>query len=194
MSRFDESLHWLKKTGNLDRNGKGKVEDAQRTVRKVTRVLDKKAVFGLFGQSQAGKSYLAHIILSESTSSLKINLGKEEVDFIDDINPSGGGVESTGVVTRFTIDPVSNLDFPVHTRFLSLEDVCLVLCKSYYLNLQDKDKPLFHPTEDLQKRIEVVQSRLSSSVQQKGMSTRELEFSLKDLRNSLRLFFRQYDL
>lgn len=194
MSMFDESLNWLKKTGNLDRHNKGKLEDAQRTVRKVTRVLDKKPVFGLFGRSQAGKSYLAHIILSDATSSLKINLGKEEVDFIEDINPSGGGVESTGVVTRFTIDPVSNLDFPVYTRFLSLEDVCLVLCKSYYLNLQDKDKPLFHQTVDLQKRIEDVQTRLSSASQQQGMSTRELEFSLKDLRNSLRSFFPQYDL
>lgn len=194
MSMFDESLNWLKKTGNLDRHNKGKLEDAQRTVRKVTRVLDKKPVFGLFGRSQAGKSYLAHIILSDSTSSLKINLGKEEVDFIEDINPSGGGVESTGVVTRFTIDPVSDKDFPVYTRFLSLEDVCLVLCKSYYLNLQDKDKPLFHQTEDLQKRIDDVQTRLSSSSQQQGMSTRELEFSLKDLRNSLRSFFPQYEL
>ena len=78
MSMFDESLNWLKKSGNLDRHNKGKLEDAQRTVRKVTRVLDKKPVFGLFGRSQAGKSYLAHIILSDSTSSLKMNSEKRK--------------------------------------------------------------------------------------------------------------------
>ena len=93
MSMFDESLNWLKKTGNLDRHNKGKLEDAQRTVRKVTKVLDKKPVFGLFGQSQGGKSYLAHIILSNAASNLTVNLGSDKADFIKEINPVGGGVD-----------------------------------------------------------------------------------------------------
>ena len=130
MSMFDESLNWLKKTGNLDRHNKGKLEDAQRTVRKVTKVLDKKPVFGLFGQSQAGKSYLAHIILSNAVSNLTIDLGSDSADFLNDINPSGQGREATGVVTRFTVDPVQDSQFPIVSRFLTLEDVCLVLCLS----------------------------------------------------------------
>ena len=186
---FDESLNWLKKTGNLDRHNKGKLEDAQRTVRKVTKVLDKKPVFGLFGQSQAGKSYLAHIILSNAASNLTVNLGNDTADFIKEINPVGGGVESTGVVTRFTVDPVQDADFPVVTRFLTLEDVCLVLCKAYYLNLQGT--PLdFSAVES---RVNEVKAQLEALDRGNPATNEELAYSLKDLEGSLIRFFPSYN-
>jgi hypothetical protein len=55
---------------------------------------------GVFGPSQAGKSYLVSALSKGSQSSLKVKLGSEYVDFLQKINP-GGGRESTGVVTRF---------------------------------------------------------------------------------------------
>ena len=189
MSMFDESLNWLKKSGNLDRHNKGKLEDAQRTVRKVSKVLDKKPVFGLFGQSQAGKSYLAHIILSNAASNLTVNLGGDTADFIKEINPVGGGVESTGVVTRFTVDPVQDSDFPVVTRFLTLEDVCLVLCKAYYLNLQGN--PL--DVSAVETRVKEVKAQLETMGQGNPSPKEDLVYSLKDLEGSLIRFFPSYN-
>ena len=189
MSMFDESLNWLKKTGNLDRHNKGKLEDAQRTVRKVTKVLDKKPVFGLFGQSQAGKSYLAHIILSNAVSNLTIDLGSDSADFLNDINPSGQGREATGVVTRFTVDPVQDSQFPIVSRFLTLEDVCLVLCKSYYLNLQG-------PAIDasiIEDRVKEVEGQLESFGRAGALPNDELRFYLQDLEGGLTRFFDAYN-
>ena len=188
MALFDSSTAWLSANNKLDRHIKTKLDEAQRAVRKVTKVLDNKPVFGLFGQSQAGKSYLAHIILSDTSSLLEINLGNTTADFIKDINPVGGGKESTGVVTRFSINPVEDLDYPVLTRFLTLEDVCLVLCKSYFLNLQST--PL--DSDKIQSVVNEIRGEISGGGTS-GMALHEdVHYSLKDLQGSVERYFPMY--
>ena len=188
MSLFDDATRWLEENQKLDRHNKAKLDEAQRAVRKVTKVLDNKPVFGLFGQSQAGKSYLAHIILSDSSSQLEIDLGTTTADFIKDINPVGGGKESTGVVTRFSINPVKDKDYPVLTRFLTLEDVCLVLCKSYFLNLQST--PL--DSEKIQNVVNEIREEISGGDKSAISLEEDVRFSLKDLQGSVERYFPMY--
>jgi hypothetical protein len=59
---------------------------------------------GFFGPSQAGKSFLVGALLSHELGSLKVVCPTRELDFLKEINPAKG-VESTGVVTRFSTQP-----------------------------------------------------------------------------------------
>jgi len=56
---------------------------------------------GIFGPSQAGKSFLVGAMLSHELGNLTVLTKGRELDFLKEINPAKG-VESTGVVTRFS--------------------------------------------------------------------------------------------
>jgi hypothetical protein len=110
-----------------------KVKNGRRIVRKIAKSLDSKPVFALFGASQVGKSYLIKNLLSISGAPLKISLNGQEYDFLKEINPPGVGAESTGVVTRFTIDNVAkNNNFPIRIKLLDAKDLIIILCDSYF--------------------------------------------------------------
>jgi hypothetical protein len=64
------------------------------------------ACLGVFGPSQAGKSFLVGALLSHELGSLEVVARGRKLDFLTRINPAKG-VESTGVVTRFSTRPVS---------------------------------------------------------------------------------------
>ncbi len=94
---------------------------------------------GVFGPSQAGKSYLISILARRGGAPLiaAFDGDRPEIDFIEDINPMGGD-ESTGVVTRFTIHRApSPAGFPVCLKLLSQTDVAKILVNSYF---QDGDQ------------------------------------------------------
>jgi hypothetical protein len=80
------------------------------------------ACLGVFGPSQAGKSFLVGALLSQELGSLEVVARGRKLDFLSKINPAKG-VESTGVVTRFSTRPLeaplSRGDFLC--RLLSLE-------------------------------------------------------------------------
>jgi hypothetical protein len=92
----DQGLDWLNATHNLNRANKMRMHDVRRNLRKITKVLRKKPVFAMYGASQVGKSYLAEIVLRGKKPDLFIRLGKDEVRFLEQINPPGGGAESGG--------------------------------------------------------------------------------------------------
>src|SRR5688572_7128852 len=110
--------------GNLEAEGEALVlRDLALRTRKLRRAWARKQSVGLFGPSQAGKSFLVGALLSHELGSLKVLGRSGEVDFLKEINPAKG-VESTGVVTRFSASPSSPLrkgDF--YCELLSLEGV-----------------------------------------------------------------------
>ena len=116
-----------------------------RTARKLARALSRPMGVGVFGASQAGKSYLISGLARSPESPLLAVFGNEEIDFIAEINPAGGE-ESTGLVTRFTIREEKDLgaaapaNFPVRLRLLSETDILRILCNTYYLDLLHKDE------------------------------------------------------
>ncbi len=91
--------------------------------KKLRRAWARKQSVGLFGPSQAGKSFLVGALLAHELGSLEVLGPRGAVDFLKEINPAKG-VESTGVVTRFSASPPPALrrgDF--HCELLSLEGV-----------------------------------------------------------------------
>jgi hypothetical protein len=110
--------------GNAEAEGEALVlRDLALRTRKLRRAWARKQSLGLFGPSQAGKSFLVGAMLSHELGSLEVLGRSGAVDFLKQINPAKG-VESTGVVTRFSAQPVPPLrrgDF--YCELLSLESV-----------------------------------------------------------------------
>ena len=100
---------------------------------------------GVFGPSQAGKSYLISILARRGAEPLVASFAGDqpEVDFLRDINPVGGE-ESTGVVTRFTVHGApAPAGFPVALRLLTQTDVIKILVNSFFRDgdQEDEDAP-----------------------------------------------------
>ncbi|MCZ7681789.1 MAG: putative virulence factor [Sandaracinaceae bacterium] len=98
------------------------LSDLSVRMRKLRRAWGRPQSLGFFGPSQAGKSFLVGALLSHELGTLKVKSRQGEVDFLGEINPAKG-VESTGVVTRFSSAPspapLMRGDF--YCRLLSLE-------------------------------------------------------------------------
>jgi hypothetical protein len=98
------------------------LRDLQLRARKLARAWGRPQSLGFFGPSQAGKSFLVGALLQHELGSLRVLSGSRELDFLKEINPAKG-VESTGVVTRFSSGPAPRAlkkgDF--HCRLLTLD-------------------------------------------------------------------------
>jgi hypothetical protein len=112
-----------------------------------------KMAVGVFGPSQAGKSYLISALARSSDGTLLSSFADKKEDFIAKINPEGGK-ESTGLVTRFTYNPEKKLppiEFPVQVGLLTESDVIKILANSF---VEDIIHPNDQEVEDHQVAIE----------------------------------------
>lgn len=102
---------------------------------------------GVFGPSQAGKSYLVSALARPQDGRLAIQMGDRTLDFLREINPPGDR-ESTGLVTRFTAkaEP-TDLAFPVAVRLLTETDIIKILANSFFLDF-DPNSMTIAPVED----------------------------------------------
>ncbi len=91
---------------------------------------------GVYGASQAGKSYFVSALAKGKDESVSARIAEREVNFLTEINPSGGK-ESTGLVTRFTRQKlVTSKDFPVIVSLLSELDLVKIVANSFYEDLE----------------------------------------------------------
>jgi len=97
---------------------------------------------GVYGASQAGKSYLVSVLATRNERPLMARFGNDQVDFLRQINPAGGQ-ESTGLVTRFTTDQHQTpTGFPVQARLLTEMDLAKIFVNSFaedVLTSEDED-------------------------------------------------------
>lgn len=108
----------------------------------------RKMCLGVFGPSQAGKSYLVSTLAGDASGRLLTRLGDREYDFLSEINPAGGK-ESTGLVTRFTLTgeeatkkaPLEPDAYPVHVRLLSSVDIVKILANTYFSDAEHMESP-----------------------------------------------------
>jgi hypothetical protein len=108
---------------------------------------------GVFGPSQAGKSYLISALARRGTERVRALFDTRAIDFVADINPEGGQ-ESTGLVTRFTIHPVATpAGMPVALRLLSQTDLVKIVGNTYFAD--------FDRSEDELLKVEAVHQRLA---------------------------------
>ncbi|WP_233234755.1 virulence factor SrfC family protein [Bordetella sp. LUAb4] len=89
---------------------------------------------GFFGLSQAGKSYLISTLAAGENGQLQADYGGQRVNFLESVNPSGGGSEATGLVTRFTrMRPALQDDaFPIEVRLFREIDLAKILANAWF--------------------------------------------------------------
>ncbi|MCG6396494.1 putative virulence factor, partial [Vibrio alginolyticus] len=98
----------------------------------LARATQKPMSIGFFGLSQAGKSYLISALAAGNDGELKTRMSGKELNFIDHINPPGGGKEATGLVTRFTRAATQgNDDYPVELHLFHETEIVKILANAY---------------------------------------------------------------
>ena len=121
----------------------------------------RKMCVGVFGPSQAGKSYLISALARDASGTLLADFGGTTHDFVREINPVGGK-ESTGLVTRFTMTKPTFLPpgFPVQVRLLSETDLVKIFANTYYADCEHKDVPdgvaIKEKLDALEKKIQAI--------------------------------------
>ena len=115
---------------------------AGRFFRRCRKAALRKMCAGVFGPSQAGKSYLISALARDDKGYLLADFDGVAHDFIEEINPEGGK-ESTGLVTRFTMTRPEKLPegFPVQIRLLSEMDLVKILANTYYADCEHREEP-----------------------------------------------------
>ncbi len=173
LSTIEKSIKWVKETDSM-RGAKG--EQLYRNLVKYRRKLNKKkfALEGnpaaaMYGESQVGKSYLISSLLAEEGRPFNIITENKVVyNFIEEINPPGGGSESTSLVSRFSVNyKPENLNFPVKAVMLSPADIVMVLCDSFYNDLKPVHD-LTWQTEQINTEIEAIKSNLKDRQEIQG--------------------------
>jgi hypothetical protein len=108
----------------------------QNEAAKLAAAAERRMCIGVFGPSQAGKSYLVSRLClrpgaEEGGGRLLVDFAGRSLDFLREINPPGDK-ESTGLVTRFSVQrPDCPPDHPVSLRLLSETDLVRILANSY---------------------------------------------------------------
>jgi len=144
-----EGVNWLKDAANqsptVAQQAPSLISELQKVrnqSRKLSRAARRRMCVGVFGPSQAGKSYLVSILASRDGRPLQARFADRTYDFLRDINPPGNR-ESTGLVTRFGLG-LSDVtpDFPVRVRLLTQTDIVKILGNSFLLDF-DHQKAAF---------------------------------------------------
>jgi hypothetical protein len=113
------------------------------------------------------------------------NFAGSAVDFLEKINPEGGR-ESTGLVTRFTMDRPENLPagFPIQIRLLGEMDIAKILINSYandVLHIDEEDEKDHNP-EQIMGTLTGLRANMAE--QPLGQVSEEDIFDLEDYCNS----------
>ncbi|HEN8800115.1 TPA: hypothetical protein U8251_002712 [Pseudomonas putida] len=136
-----EALEWIEQVrGNAasveaEADGLGlRLRRARNRAKNLQRSASSPMTVGFFGLSQAGKSYLISALASDANGKLESNFGGQVLDFIQHVNPPGGGGEATGLVTRFShkSTPSQDASYPVELKLFSEIEVAKILCNAWF--------------------------------------------------------------
>lgn len=95
---------------------------------------------GLFGASQAGKSYLVSTLAAGSSGTLSTHWDGAAVDFIRHVNPSGNNSEATGFATRFTHrQGTAPQGFPIELKVLHELELAMILINAFFYDINQSD-------------------------------------------------------
>jgi hypothetical protein len=191
---IEKSNDWIR--GSLDGE---KQKNAYRTMVNCRRKLNKKkfALEGnpaaaMYGESQVGKSYLISSLLSEEGKPFSITDENNNVhNFIEEINPPGGGSESTSLVSRFSVNyKPANQKFPVKAVLLSPADIVLVLCDSFYNDINLKTSQNILSSDEINSEVFQLKERLKDrQTEQKVFA----EDDVLDMQDYFKYYFQKAD-
>lgn len=150
-----QSINWI--ATHLEGERKRKAYDylvkCRRKLNRIKFALEENPATVMFGESQQGKSYLVSSLLSTVDKPFTVldEKKKKKYDFITEINPTGQGAESTSLVTRFSINSSSPFgDYPVKLKLLTVSDIILVLCDTYYNDLKEHN---YISVDEIQRKL-----------------------------------------
>jgi hypothetical protein len=140
---LSEALDWTMQSKDTTIHSNAKLAKDLRVsiyqAKKIEESALRKMCVGVYGASQAGKSYLVSVLARKGTNRLMAVMGSQEIDFIAKINPEGGK-ESTGLVTRFTTDVLKTpAGYPIKAGLLTETDIIKLLANSYVNDVDTKD-------------------------------------------------------
>ena len=156
---IEKANSWIQTAleGNKRRESHDVLVKCRRELKKKKLVLESNPATAIYGESQVGKSYLVSSLLSGKHSQFSLQGGDgKEYNFIEAVNPPGGGSESTSLVSRFSVNysPI-NPDFPIKAVLLSPADLILVLCDGFYNDIKLKETPEVHLLTAEELKLEV---------------------------------------
>ena len=104
---------------------------------------------GFFGLSQAGKSYLISALAAGENGKLETCYGPARLDFIEHVNPAGGGKEATGLVTRFSRTASSGpTEFPIELKLFSEIELAKILANGWFNDFDHQREDVYEIDEN----------------------------------------------
>lgn len=183
---IENSIEWIRNSlgGNKAKDAYRKVTRIRRKLKGIQFSLSGNPAAAVYGESQVGKSYLISSILSERGRPFSI-IGQNDIshNFIEEINPPGGGSESTSLVSRFSVHFKSkNSNFPIKATLLSVVDIVLVLCDSFYndINLKNSDSFRFPSTDAINSEITQLRAEIEMRSSQQEYITEDDILEMRD--------------
>ncbi len=130
-----EMVEWVNKNLKSSERAlafKDLVEE-RRMLKRIYRSLKANPTIAAYGESQKGKSYIISSLLSSPGKPLMVeDEDGKKLDFIENFNRQTDNQESTGVVTRFTTDKISDFAaYPIRINTLSIADLITMLADCY---------------------------------------------------------------
>ena len=180
---IEKSNKWIHTSldGDKQKNAYRTMVNHRRKLKKKKFALEDNPAAAVYGESQVGKSYLISSLLSEEGKPFSITTEDGTVhNFIEEINPIGGGNESTSLVSRFSVSykPI-NPSFPIKATLLSLADIVLVLCDSYYNDIK-ADHGLIWQAEQINAEVYSFKDGLSDRREQQQVFEEDDVLDMQD--------------
>ena len=183
IDKLEHAIGWAAKylKDSTRKSTSYELKKARRNLKRIQFAITQRPSAALFGESQVGKSYLIKTFLSDHKGEFLIfdPSSNQHFNFLEEINPRGGGVESTSVVSRFSTRVKSpNPEFPLIGKLLSAKEVILLLCDTYFndvknhLNLPKK--------EEVQRKVEDLEEKFGSSPNHQTYLTEDDIYDIKE--------------
>lgn len=193
---IEESNKWIHTSldGEKQKNAYRNMVNCRRKLKKKKSALEGNPAAAMYGESQVGKSYLISSLLSEEGKPFSIaGEGNVVHNFIEEINPPGGGSESTSLVSRFSVDykPI-NSRFPVKAILLSPADIVLVLCDSFYndINLKTSQNIHFLSSDEINTEVYQLKDKIKGRQSQQNIFE---EDDVLDIQDYFEKYFQKAD-
>lgn len=167
INNIDGCISWVKSHKEQDYEQKYlQLVEQRRKLKQIAEAEKNNPGIAAFGMSQVGKSYLVGCLLKGNEKAFTIKAGDKTYNFSTEINPPsqvGGGIESTGVVSRFSSlkrnkEIVYNENLPIVVKTFSLTDIIIILSDSYYKDIDNynaslKDDEIIRKGDELKEQF-----------------------------------------